>query len=338
MTKIYTKITVIIVAMILAIVTLSGEAIAQPPEDPLISYTALSEKAEQVQEDLLKARVDLNNKRAQLRQANVDLNVANTTLKQAKATKQEYQINIDRIVQATMQGASFSGMSIVLTTTSPDDFLDRASAIQVIASDTDRTMSRMSSAIFIAGQARDKADKAQRIINTATNKAAKLVKTIQAKRDRLDRQIQRVNNAYNNLTEPQQDTLAGPVDNSVFIGGPGAGGKAAEVAMAQRGDPYVWGAEGPDSFDCSGLVLYAYRAAGISLPHSSASQSTMGVAVTGDFKQGDLLFYGSPVHHVAMYVGDGLLVHASTFGVPVKTDSAPYGAGQDYVGARRLAP
>jgi peptidoglycan DL-endopeptidase CwlO len=338
MTKIYTKIAVIIVAIILAIVTLSGEAIAQPPEDPLISYTALSEKAEQVQEDLLKARVDLRNKRAQLRKANSQLKTANTTLKQAKASKQAYQANIDNIVQSTMQGAHFSGMSVFLTGTSPEDFLDRASALEVIASDTKRTMAKMSSAIFIAGEARDKADKAQRIIDRATKRASRLVDVIDKKRKRLDAQIARVDNAYNDLTEPQQTTLAGPVDNSLFIGGPGAGGKAAEVAMAQRGDPYVWGAEGPDSFDCSGLVLYAYRAAGISLPHSSRAQYGYGVPVTGEFKQGDLLFYGSPIHHVAMYVGDGMLVHASTFGVPVKTDQAPYGAGQDYIGAKRLAP
>ena len=87
--------------------------------------------------------------------------------------------------------------------------------------------------------------------------------------------------------------------------------------------------------------MYAYAAAGISLPHSSRAQFTMGKPVSRASSQaGDLLFYGSSadsIHHVAMYIGDGMLVHASTEGVPVKTADAPYGAGSDYLGAKRLA-
>ena len=111
--------------------------------------------------------------------------------------------------------------------------------------------------------------------------------------------------------------------------------------MQQRGKTYIYGAEGPNEFDCSGLTMFAYRAAGIELPHSSRVQFTMGKPVSeGEFQAGDLLFYGtSPdtIHHVAMAIGGGMLVHASTEGVPVKTDDAPYGAGSDFLGAKRLA-
>jgi cell wall-associated NlpC family hydrolase len=88
--------------------------------------------------------------------------------------------------------------------------------------------------------------------------------------------------------------------------------------------------------------MWAYKQVNISLPHSSRSQYTMGVAVAqGQWKAGDLLFYGSSagsIHHVAMYIGDGKLVHASTTGTPVKVDDAPYGGGRDYLGAKRIAP
>ncbi|MGI8694616.1 MAG: C40 family peptidase [Geodermatophilaceae bacterium] len=73
---------------------------------------------------------------------------------------------------------------------------------------------------------------------------------------------------------------------------------AVDTAYAQLGDPYVWAADGADSFDCSGLTMYAYAAAGISLPHSSRMQSTMGVYVPRDQLQpGDLVFYYSPGSH-----------------------------------------
>ena len=97
----------------------------------------------------------------------------------------------------------------------------------------------------------------------------------------------------------------------------------------------MWGAEGPDAFDCSGLTQYAYAAAGVSLPHSSRMQSQMGTAVSrAELQPGDLIFYYSPVSHVSMYIGNGQMVHASTFGQPVKV--VPIGAMPSFSHARRI--
>jgi cell wall-associated NlpC family hydrolase len=94
-----------------------------------------------------------------------------------------------------------------------------------------------------------------------------------------------------------------------------AGQAAVDTALAQVGDAYVWGASGPDAFDCSGLTQYAYAAAGINLPHSTRMQATMGTAVSrADLQPGDLIFYYSPVSHVSMYNGNGHMVPASTAG------------------------
>jgi cell wall-associated NlpC family hydrolase len=92
--------------------------------------------------------------------------------------------------------------------------------------------------------------------------------------------------------------------------------------MAQLGKPYEWGAAGPGSFDCSGLVAFAYQAAGVSLPHSAATQATMGRAVTrGELQPGDLIGFYSPVSHIGIYVGDGQMVHAPTAGEVVQVAS-----------------
>ena len=110
---------------------------------------------------------------------------------------------------------------------------------------------------------------------------------------------------------------------------------AVNTALAQIGDPYVWGAAGPSAFDCSGLTEYAYAAAGITLPHSSSMQSTMGTPVAySDLQPGDLVFFYTPVSHVAMYIGNGEIVQASTFGQPVAVTELAY--MPDYAGARRL--
>ena len=105
--------------------------------------------------------------------------------------------------------------------------------------------------------------------------------------------------------------------------------------MAQRGDPYVWAAAGPDAFDCSGLTQYAYAAAGVSLPHSSSMQSQMGTSVSrSELQPGDLVFFYSPVSHVGMYIGNGQMVHASTSGKPVQVASLD--SMGSFSGARRV--
>ena len=111
---------------------------------------------------------------------------------------------------------------------------------------------------------------------------------------------------------------------------------AIDTAMAQRGKPYVWAASGPGSFDCSGLTAYAYKAAGISLPHSSALQSRMGQAVSrAALQPGDLVFFYSPVSHVGIYIGNGQMVHAPTSGDVVKVASIDVMG--HFAGGRRIA-
>jgi cell wall-associated NlpC family hydrolase len=111
---------------------------------------------------------------------------------------------------------------------------------------------------------------------------------------------------------------------------------AVNTALAQVGKPYAWGGAGPYSYDCSGLVMAAYAAAGIYLPHSSRMQSTIGTPVAYNALQpGDLVFFYSPVGHVGMYIGNGQMVHASTYGQPVKVIPLAYMWG--FSGARRLA-
>jgi cell wall-associated NlpC family hydrolase len=108
---------------------------------------------------------------------------------------------------------------------------------------------------------------------------------------------------------------------------------AIDTAKAQLGKPYVYAAAGPNSFDCSGLTMYAWAAAGVSLPHSSGMQYASLPHVPMDAMQpGDLVFFGSPIHHVGMYLGGGVMIHAPQTGDVVKI-SPVY--RNDFAGAAR---
>ena len=116
-----------------------------------------------------------------------------------------------------------------------------------------------------------------------------------------------------------------------------------DLAEKQLGKPYVWGAEGPNSFDCSGLIYYVYKnAAGITLPRTSAAQYSAGVAVSkSNLKAGDLIFSSTDgtgnITHVAIYVGNGKMIHAPRSGKNVeKVDMNTNYWNKAYVGARRV--
>jgi cell wall-associated NlpC family hydrolase len=115
--------------------------------------------------------------------------------------------------------------------------------------------------------------------------------------------------------------------------GNAAGAVAVRAALSQLGKPYRWAAAGPDSYDCSGLTMWAWGQAGVSLPHNSGSQYAGTKRVDqSDLQPGDLLFFGSPIHHVGMYIGDGQMVEAPYTGAVVRINDA---VRSDYVGAGR---
>lgn len=96
---------------------------------------------------------------------------------------------------------------------------------------------------------------------------------------------------------------------------PTNGYKVAKFACSQAGKPYVWAASGPNSYDCSGLTLRAWAQVGVYLPHKALYQSQSIPEVSrANLQLGDLVFYYSPIHHVGVYVGDGKIMHAPSFG------------------------
>ncbi|MEX2550182.1 MAG: NlpC/P60 family protein, partial [Nitriliruptoraceae bacterium] len=112
-------------------------------------------------------------------------------------------------------------------------------------------------------------------------------------------------------TQPAPEPSAGPRRSAQV---------AVDTALAQVGKPYRWGGTGPNAFDCSGLTSYAWRAAGVTIPRTSRAQFSGLTRISrGDLQPGDLVFYNSPISHVAVYTGGDTIVEASRAGVPVRT-------------------
>ena len=128
-------------------------------------------------------------------------------------------------------------------------------------------------------------------------------------------------------------TVSGP-GIQVSVPASASGSKVIQIAVQYIGVPYIWAGDDPSGFDCSGFVMYVYAKLGVDLPHSSRMMSEMGTAVPdSQLEPGDLVFFGNPVHHVGIYVGDGKMINSPYSGASVRIETM---WRSTYAGARRI--
>ncbi|MCI4063514.1 NlpC/P60 family protein [Micromonospora sp. R77] len=166
---------------------------------------------------------------------------------------------------------------------------------------------------------RDKYNKQKQKLDALIATQVKQQNDLAAKKKHIDSEIKRLTAS---LPKTTVKVTGCPTINGVVSS---AAQTAIRVACQQVGDPYVWGAVGPNSFDCSGLTQYAYKAAGIYLTHFTGAQWNEGKAVSrDDARPGDLVFFFSDLHHVGLYLGDGMMIHAPRTGKPVQVTKIAY--------------
>lgn len=317
----------------LTVSVLPGTASAVPdrattPEQAMQLVIEADHELEVVTEQLNEAKVVLEKQQAEVA-------AAEQAAAGAQARLDALDGQIRQLARTAYTGDAFSELDVMLTSASADAFLHQLGILDAIAGHTNDLVAEIALVSEDAITAKKAAAK-------ATAEAQAAVDSIAKQQAELAEQIEDYQAQYAALSPPQQEEVsrahageAVPVPSGV-IAPSQAAQVAVDTALAQVGDPYVWGASGPDEFDCSGLTQYAYSAADVSLPHSSRSQSSMGQAVSRDQLQpGDLLFYYSPTSHVAMYVGNGQMVHASTSGKPVQVVS--FNSMSGFTHARRIA-
>ncbi|EID53154.1 cell wall-associated hydrolase, invasion-associated protein [Saccharomonospora xinjiangensis XJ-54] len=331
-------IAVVTFAQTPATATPAVPAPAQPQSasEALEKYRELAVKAQKLNEEYLTAQEDLKAKEKELDELNKTLSKAKKAEAKAREDEEVFRKEVDRFAGASFtSGAQLNKLSALLTVESPQDFLDRSSAIDLLAADKNRALGALKGAVDRAEASRTEAATAQQKAKEAKDKAAEIAADLKDRKEKLEEQKAEVAAQANRLSEAdkaqQQDT--GPDPGNIPASG-AAAQTAINAALSQRGKPYEWGATGPNSYDCSGLTQWAYAQAGISIPRTSGQQSTYGTAIPrSQLQPGDLVFYGSPVYHVGIYIGNDQMVHAPTTGDVVKV--APLQA--EYSGARRVA-
>lgn len=344
-----------------------ANVVADPVDDGLAKLSELSRQAEQTTEAMHSAQLDLSNKLAAQQAADEKHSADQDAAGAAKEHLATFQTAVNKLAAATYMGGRTDGMDAFLTAESPRLLIDRLAVQRVMSHQMATQMVGFRVAGEQAAKAERESAKSASDAKAAAEQAAAVRASLQRKQSQLQVQIAVVKSQYLALTPVQRTALADPSSapaetagaagtaqealppGEPSAGGPplgaapspaellwapspagGGGDRAAVVqaALTQIGSPYVWGGAAPGGFDCSGLVMWAFQQAGIALPHSSQALAQGGQPVAlSDLQPGDVLTFYSDASHTGIYVGDGMMVHSSTYGVPVRvvpmTSSGP---------------
>jgi peptidoglycan DL-endopeptidase CwlO len=331
----------------------ASDVLADPANDAMAKLNELSRQAEQTTEAMHSAQLDLNNKLAVQQTAEKKHTDDQAAADSAKSRLATFQTGVDKFAAAMYMGGRTDGMNAIMTAESPQQLIGKLAVQRVISTAMLAQMATYRATREQAAQAEKESAKSAADAKTAAEQASAVRASLQSKQSRLQLQIGIVKSQYLALSPPERTALAapGPVPAAAVAaaapapdvlapgGGPGAPGPSAgsgtgqgaiavQAALTQVGAPYSWGGSAPGGFDCSGLVMWAFQQAGIALPHSSQALAHGGQPVSlSDLQPGDVLTFYSDASHAGLYIGDGLMVHSSTYGVPVRvvpmTSSGP---------------
>lgn len=263
----------------------------------------LDRQAEEASERYNEARVKLEEARTRLSAVNADL------------ARQEKRVGALRDQVAAMvvdqyQGATISMTSQVVLSEDPDAFLDNLSAITAYNSQRGQAMDEFSAEL-------SRLELRKTAVRDEADRLRSIERDLLAEKQDLQDKVAKAEEVLDGLQVDERTEVvaaaAGPGYSGKLPKVPASGRASAAVdyAMAQVGKSYGYGAAGPSAFDCSGLTMRAWGAAGVALPHSSSAQMGYGTPVSeSQLQPGDLVFYYSPVSHVGMYIGNGLIVNA----------------------------
>jgi peptidoglycan DL-endopeptidase CwlO len=296
----------------------SSPAQAEPNiDDVQARVDGLYHEAEQASERYNDAKLELTALRSDLASLKADQGRQDEQLQAVQGQVQ------DSIVRQ-YEGESLSAVGQVVVSDDPQAFLSQLSTMSAFNDMQSQLFDDYATELKALNIRRDATEK-------RTAQVAATEKQLADEKATIDKKLAEAKSLLSDLKAEERDqilsrgsTVRVPSD----VPASGRASAAVQYALAQVGDSYVYGAAGPSAFDCSGLTMMAWAQAGVALPHSSSAQYGSGPHVaTGDLQPGDLVFYYSPISHVGIYIGNGMIVHAANPGTGVTVSpvfSMPY--------------
>lgn len=293
-----------------------------------------SDEVEQLKIDIQQAQGNLDKANKSAEDAQKKADKLNTDVRASRE-------NVSGVSQAMYRGATVDPVSAFVGSQGPQAAVERSSYLASIGDKRADTVNALSRQLKDAASEKSKASRSKATANFQLRTLNDRKKDLDDRNKQLDALKDKVMKAVDGLSPEDRRRWVdrnGPIDVDVeqFLGdlkkkvgsdGPVNATGVVAAALSKLGAPYSWGATGPDAFDCSGLMFWAYQQEGKSIPRTSSAQIAGGQSVSiNDLQPGDIVGYYPGVTHVGMYIGDGKIVHASDYGIPVQVvpvDSMP---------------
>jgi cell wall-associated NlpC family hydrolase len=323
---------------LLAPVAAAADPIVPPNANDVVRRLAdANARAEAANEQAMGAREQLPVKRAEADRTARAAVASRTAVDAAHGRLEKAYTSVDQLTRSTYQGSGLDQLGALLSSPSPQDYLDKVALLDTVSEANRAVLQGYLDASSAAEAAQHDADTRAVDAKRAADDALRAVTDAARTKAEADRDVAAANAALARLSPADRAELrSGGVTNfPTTIAGTSLGIDALRAALTRQGAPYVWGATGPRTFDCSGLVQWAYRQIGIAMPRVAAAQQQVGSPVTPEQAQpGDLVFFGDPAYHVGIYVGGGEFLEAPQSGDVVKV--APLRGNISAI--RRIAP
>lgn len=289
--------------------------------DPIDDRAAVQQQIVQTQHDISVVAEEYNDAKIELAELNEAKAAAESALADAQVRLDIEQTKVANAGASLYMGPMLADATAVLTASSPQEVVDKLALLGQISDHYGVTIGELKAGQSYAASAAQAAEHAAaQAAKTEQDLAAKKAE-IESKLPELQAQLASLSASERQVVLAQSGGHAGSTQETVTQVNVGGGGSATaqaavSAALSRLGMPYRWAASGPNSFDCSGLMKWAYGQAGVSLPHSSSAQSKSGVQLAvSAAAPGDILWMPG---HVGMYIGNGQVVHAPTTGDVVK--------------------
>jgi len=295
-------------------VTLALPVTAHADPDPIKQLKGIHDQLEVLTEQV-------NGLKVRLSQAQRAASVAADNATRQQKALDVVQKRVGTLAATTYMNSGADQAMSFATASDPQVFLDQSATLSYFAAQDGTQALTLIDAMQAAQRSKKSADdRAQQVKSLKTE---------------LDSKIKKFKTDYSKLRDKVVKKDPAQIVKIPAIPGAGKAADALRAALTKLGDPYVWGADGPTTFDCSGLTMWAYGQVGINLPHFTGSQWNAGTHVSREqLEPGDLVFFYSDLHHVGMYIGNGMMVHAPHTGDVVRI--APMG-DRPFAGGVRLA-
>ena len=281
----------------------------------------LYHEAEQAQERYNDAKIELRDLQGDLDSLEADQDRQDAAFEDVRDQVQ------DSIVRQ-YEGESLSNVGQVVVSDDPKTFLAQLSTMSAFNDMQSQLFDKYSTEADALGIRQDATQKRAADV-------AETEKQLSKEKAIVDDKLAEAKAVLGDLKDKEREEMLsrGVVRVPSDVPASGRAAAAVKYALAQVGDSYVYGAAGPSAFDCSGLTMMAWAQAGVGLPHSSSAQFSTGPHIAeSDLQPGDLVFYYSPISHVGMYIGNGMIVNAENPSSGVRVTSLH---AMPYVGAVR---